>query len=128
MAGYLNRVTLLGNVGQDPDIRSTQAGNKIANLSIATTEMWKDKGTGERKERTEWHRVSIYNQGLIGVIEKYVTKGSKLYVEGSLQTRKYTPKEGADRTITEIVIGPFNGQIILLESKLNPKSDDEIPF
>lgn len=130
MAGSLNRVMLLGHVGRDPEVRSTQAGNKLANVSLATSDTWKDKATGERKERTDWHRVSIYNQHIVDVVEKYVTKGSKLYIEGSLQSRKFTDKDGADRTITEIVIGPYNGQLMLLESKLNPKPglDDDIPF
>lgn len=129
MVGSVNKAILLGNVGQDPDIRPTQAGNKIANLSIATSETWKDKATGERKERTDWHRIVIFNQNIVDIVEQYVSKGSKLYVEGSLQTRKYTTKDGADRTVTEVVIGPFNGQLVLLDSKSQKsKFDEEIPF
>lgn len=110
----LNKVTLIGNVGKDPEIRSTQTGMRIANLSLATSEVWNDKASGERKERTEWHRISVFNDGLVGVIEKWVKKGGKIYIEGSLQTRKWTDQQGIDRYSTEIVLGQFNGKLILL--------------
>lgn len=113
MAGSLNRVQLIGNVGNDPDIKATQGGAKVANFSIATSESWKDKNTNEKKERTEWHRVVVWNEGLIGIIEKYVGKGSKLFVEGELQTRKWE-KDGVERYSTEVVLTGFNGRILLL--------------
>jgi len=114
MAGSLNRVELIGNVGKDPEIKTTQAGMKIVNLTLATSESWTDKASGEKKERTEWHRVVVFNDGLAGVIEKYVRKGSKIFVEGQLQTRKWTDQSGADRYSTEVVLQSFRGQIILL--------------
>lgn len=117
MAGSVNKVTLLGNVGNEPEIRSTQNGDKIANLSIATTESWKDKNSGERKDRTEWHRVVIFNSGLVGVIERFVNKGSKLYIEGQLQTRKWTDKNGIDKYTTEVVVQRFGGELVLLDSR-----------
>lgn len=110
----LNRVTLIGNVGRDPEIRTTQGGQKIANLSIATTDKWKSKD-GERHEKTEWHRVVIFNEGLAGIVEKYVRKGSQLMLEGSLQTRKWQDQSGQDRYSTEVVLSAYNGQIILLD-------------
>lgn len=114
MAGSLNRVSLIGNIGKDPEIKTTQGGTRIANLTLATSESWTDKGSGERKERTEWHRIVIWNPGLIGVIEKYVHKGSKIFIEGSLQTRKWTAQDGSDRYSTEVVLSGFEGQLILL--------------
>lgn len=113
MAGSLNRVQLIGNVGKTPEIKSLNSGSRVANLSLATSENWKDKQSGEKKERTEWHNIVVWNDGLIGVIERYVTKGSKLFVEGQLQTRKYE-KDGSDRYSTEVVLQGFGGQIILL--------------
>lgn len=115
MAGSLNRVTLIGNVGQDPDIRSFPNGGRVANFSIATSERWKDKQTGEQKERTEWHRVAVKSDGLVGVIERFVSKGSRLYVEGSLQTRKWTDQSGQEKYTTEVVVSGFGGTIILLD-------------
>lgn len=107
MAGSVNKVILVGNLGQDPEVKSFQNGGRIANLRIATSENWKDKNTGERKERTEWHTVTIHGDGLIGVCERYLRKGSKVYVEGSLQTRKWQDQSGADRYSTEVVLrGP----------------------
>ncbi len=111
----LNRVMLIGHVGQDPDIRSTNAGARLANFSLATSERWKDKASGERKERTEWHRVVIFNEALVGIVEQYVRKGSKLYVEGMLSTRKWTDNAGVERTSTEIVLKAFGGTIELLD-------------
>jgi single-strand DNA-binding protein len=114
MAGSLNKVTLLGNVGKDPEVRSMQNGSKIVNLTVATSESWKDKSTGEKKERTEWHRVVIFNSGLANVVENYVKKGSKVYLEGALQTRKWTDQSGQDRYSTEVVLSAFDGKMILL--------------
>lgn len=114
MAGYLNKVMVLGNVGQDPEFRDVSTSVRVANLSIATTESWKDKATGEKKERTEWHRVTVWNEALVGVIEKYVKKGSKIYVEGQLQTRKWQDKDGKDRYSTEINLTGFDAKLILL--------------
>lgn len=116
MAGSVNKVILLGNVGADPEIRRTQSGNPIANLRIATSETWRDKNSGERKEKTEWHTVVVFNEGLCKLIENYVKKGSKIYVEGSLQTRKWSDQSGNDRYSTEIVLQAFNGTLTLLDS------------
>ena len=114
MAGSLNKVMLIGNCGKDPEIRTTQSGTKIANLSVATSESWTDKASGERKERTEWHRVVIFNDRLTEVVEKYVRKGSKIYVEGALQTRKWTDQQGQDRYSTEVVLQAFGATLVLL--------------
>ncbi len=114
MAGSLNRVMLIGNVGRDPEMRSTQDGRRIANFSIATSESWRDKSSGERKERTEWHRIVVFNENLAEIVEKYVRKGSKLYVEGALQTRKWTDQAGVERYSTEVVLSAYHGQIVLL--------------
>lgn len=113
MAGYLNRAEILGNVGADPDIRSLNNGSKVASFRVATSESWKDKNTGEKKERTEWHSVVIWNEGLVGIVEKYVKKGSKILVEGELQTRKWE-RAGIDRYSTEIVLTGFGGKLLLL--------------
>lgn len=144
MAGSVNKVIIVGNVGKDPEIRQTQDGMKIASFSLATSESWKDKLSGERKERTEWHRVAVMNERISEVVEKYVKKGSKLYVEGQLQTRKWTDQAGQDRYTTEVVIGRFKGELTLLDSKGSsgssdsfeqsspsydaPAIDDEMPF
>ncbi|WP_419234968.1 single-stranded DNA-binding protein [Rickettsia endosymbiont of Nabis limbatus] len=150
MAGSLNKVTLIGNLGRDPEIRTTGEGKEIANLSLATTDIWKDRVTGEKKEKTEWHRVVIFNEGLVSVVKSYVKKGSKLYIEGSLQTRKWNDNSGQEKYTTEIVLQNFNSQLILLDSKNSTNSslqdsgqseykhskpsfdhsdlDDEIPF
>lgn len=116
MAGSLNKCMIIGNVGADPEIRRTQSGNPIANLRIATSETWKDKNSGEKKEATEWHTVVCFNEGLCGVIEKYVKKGDKLYIEGQLKTRKWQDKDGNDRYSTEIVLQAFNGTLTMLSS------------
>ena len=118
MSGSVNKVILIGNVGKDPEIRSTQDGRQIASLTVATSESWKDKSTGERKERTEWNRVSVFNEGLVGVIKNYVKKGSKVYIEGQLQTRKWTDKDGAEKYSTEVVLQGFGGSLVMLNSKL----------
>lgn len=115
MAGSLNKVMLIGNLGADPEIRSFQNGGKVANLRIATSETWKDKNTGERQERTEWHTVAIFSEGLIGVVERYLKKGSKVYVEGSLQTRKWQDQNGQDRYSTEVVLRGLNGTLTMLD-------------
>lgn len=117
MAGSMNRVTLIGNVGKDPESRSFQNGGKVANLTLATSETWKDKQTGEKKEKTEWHTVAVFNEGLVGVVEQYVRKGSKLLVEGKLQTRKWQDQSGNDRYSTEIVLQGFDAKLLLLDGK-----------
>jgi single-strand DNA-binding protein len=117
MAGSVNKVILVGNLGKDPEIRRTQDGRPIANLSIATSESWRDKATGERKEKTEWHRVVIFNEGLCGVAEKYLKKGAKVYIEGALQTRKWTDKDGIEKYSTEVVLQGFNSQLTMLDGK-----------
>ena len=115
MAGSVNKVILVGNLGQDPEIRSFQNGGKVANLRIATSETWKDRNTGERQERTEWHTVAIFSEGLVGVVERYLKKGSKVYVEGQLQTRKWQDQSGNDRYSTEVVIRGMNGSLTMLD-------------
>ena len=122
MAGSVNKVILIGNVGADPEIRRTQDGRPIANIRLATSESWRDKNSGERKEKTDWHSIVIFNEGLCKVVEQYVVKGSKLYVEGSLQTRKYQDQTGVDRYITEVVLQAFNGVLTMLDS---PKGEDK---
>jgi single-strand DNA-binding protein len=117
MAGSVNKVILVGNLGRDPEVRNTQDGSKIVNLALATSETWNDKGSGERKERTEWHRVVIFNDRVADVAERFLKKGAKIYVEGSLQTRKWTDQGGQERYTTEIVIGRFNGQLTMLDGR-----------
>ena len=117
MAGSVNKVILVGNLGNDPDVRHTAAGKPIVNLSIATGDSWKDKETGEKREKTHWHRVVIFNENLGGIAEKYLRKGSKVYVEGSLQTRKWQDKDGVDRYSTEVVLQGFNSSLTLLDKK-----------
>lgn len=135
MAGSVNKVILVGNLGADPEIRHTQDGRAIANLRIATSESWKDKSSGERKEKTEWHRVVIFNEGLCKVAEQYLKKGSKVYIEGALQTRKWTDKDGVEKYSTEIVLQGFNSTLTMLDKPSGgeqPQSgndmDSEIPF
>lgn len=113
----INKVILVGNVGQDPEIRSTQDGREIANFSLATSDSWKDKNSGERKEKTEWHRVVIFSPGLVGIVKNYVKKGSKLYIEGSLQTRKWTDSSGVEKFTTEIVLQNFNSVLQILDNR-----------
>jgi len=117
MAGSVNKVILVGNLGNDPDIRNMQTGSRVANLSIATSENWKDKITGERKERTEWHRVVIFNEGLVSVCENYLRKGAKVYIEGQLETRKWTDQSGQDKYTTEVVLRPYRGELTMLDSR-----------
>ena len=122
MAGSINKVILIGNLGKAPEIRATQDGREIANLALATSESWTDKNSGEKRERTEWHRVVIFNPGLVTLAKKYLHKGSKIYVEGQLQTRKWTDNAGAEKYTTEVVLQGFNGVITFLDSK--PGSGD----
>lgn len=117
MAGSVNKVILIGNLGRDPEIRSTQDGKEIANLAIATSESWKDRNSGERKEKTEWHRVVIFNDGLVSVVKNYLKKGAKVYIEGQLQTRKWTNKEGQEQYSTEVVLQGFNSTLQMLDAK-----------
>lgn len=147
MSGSLNKVCLIGNLGKDPEARSTQDGREIVNLSVATEESWKDKSTGERKSRTEWHKVVIFNEPLGKIAKQYLAKGSKVYLEGQLQTRKWTDKDGQDRYSTEVVLAAFGGSLVMLSSPPDgggaradaaqpPRAsaapaelmDDEIPF
>jgi single-strand DNA-binding protein len=115
MAGSVNKVILIGNLGADPEIRRTQDGRPIANLRVATSESWRDKATGERKEKTEWHRVVIFNEGLCKIAEQYLKKGAKVYLEGALQTRKWQDQSGQDRYSTEVVLQGFNSQLTMLD-------------
>ena len=117
MAGSVNKVTLIGNLGRDPEVRSTQDGMKIVNLSLATSENWKDRNSGERRERTEWHRVVIFNENLSRVAEQYLRKGSKIYVEGQLQTRTWTDQNGQDRYTTEVVLQRYRGELTMLDGR-----------
>lgn len=117
MAGSVNKVILIGRLGQDPDIRAFQNGGRIANLSLATSESWKDKATGERKEKTQWHRVVVKNDNLINVCERFLKKGSRVYLEGQIETRKYTDKDGSEKYTTEVIVPPFRGEITMLDSK-----------
>ena len=117
MAGSVNKVILVGNLGRDPEIRFTQSGAKIANLSVATSESWKDKQTGERREKTEWHRVVVFSEGLAGIAERFLKKGSKIYLEGSLQTRKWTGNDGVEKYTTEVVLQGFNGTLTMLDGR-----------
>lgn len=148
MAGSVNKVILVGNLGRDPEVRRMTSGDPVVNLSVATSETWRDKASGERKEKTEWHRVVIFNKNLADVAEKYLRKGSKVYLEGALQTRKWTDKDGAEKYTTEIVLQNFRGELVMLDSRgeggggrigsggtdESPRSferaelDDEIPF
>lgn len=117
MAGSVNKVILIGNVGKDPEIRTTQTGSRLCNLSVATSESWKDKATGERRENTQWHRVVIFNEALVGIAERFLKKGSKVYLEGQLETRKWTDTEGKDNYSTEVVLRPYRGELTLLDAR-----------
>ena len=117
MAGSLNKVMLIGNLGADPEIRSFPNGGKVANLRIATSEQWKDRNTGERKERTEWHSVAIMSEGLVNVVERFLKKGSKVYVEGQLETRKWQDQQGNDRYSTEVALRPFRSELTMLDGR-----------
>jgi single-strand DNA-binding protein len=124
MAGSINKVILVGNLGRDPEVKSFQNGGRIANFSIATSEEWKDKQTGEKKERTEWHNVVANSDGLVGVVERYLKKGSKVYIEGKLQTRKWQDQSGNDRYATEVVLSGFDGKLVMLDGA---KGGDDAP-
>ncbi|WP_394196941.1 single-stranded DNA-binding protein [Litoreibacter albidus] len=115
MAGSVNKVILIGNLGRDPEVRNFQNGGKVCNLRIATSETWKDKNTGERREKTEWHSVAIFQEGLVRIAEQYLRKGSKVYIEGALQTRKWQDQSGADRYSTEVVLQGFGGTLTMLD-------------
>ncbi len=145
MSGSLNKVQLIGKLGKDPEVRSFQNGGKVANLSIATSQGWKDKATGEKKEVTQWHKVTIFADGLVGIAERFLKKGSTVYVEGQLETRKYQDKDGLDRYVTEVVLRPYSSTLTILGNhsggddrkegsqaieKKQEKHviDDEIPF
>jgi single-strand DNA-binding protein len=117
MAGSVNKVILVGNLGRDPEARNMQSGGKVVSFSVATSETWNDRASGERKEKTQWHRVAIFNEKLGEIAEKYLRKGSKVYIEGSLESRKYTDKDGQEREITEVVIGRFKGELTLLDGR-----------
>lgn len=117
MAGSVNKVILVGNVGQDPEVRQFQNGGQVCSFSLATSENWKDKNTGERREKTEWHRISVFNEGLVRVIQSYVKKGSKLYIEGQLETRKWQDQNGADRYSTEVVLRGYGGNLTMLDGR-----------
>ena len=125
MVGSVNKVILLGNIGKDPDVKAMQSGSKLATFSIATSKRWKDKQTQEFKDKTEWHRVVVFGDGLVDIVEKYVKKGSKIYIEGELQTRKWADQQGNDRYTTEIVLQGFNSTLTLLDSKNSSSSSSE---
>ena len=127
MAGSINKVILVGNLGKDPEVRMTQEGVKVVNLALATSEQWRDKDTQERKERTEWHRVVIFNERIADVADKYLRKGSKVYIEGQLQTRKWTDQEGKERYTTEVVVPRFRGELTMLDSACSTGMDAESP-
>ncbi|MFN7662616.1 MAG: single-stranded DNA-binding protein [Alphaproteobacteria bacterium] len=127
MSGSINKVILVGNLGKDPEIRYANDGTKIVNFSVATSEVWKDRATGERKDRTEWHRVVIFNDKLAEIVEKYVKKGSKLYLEGQLQTRKWTDTTGQDRYTTEVVLSKYKGELTILDSRNTSESISSSP-
>lgn len=126
MAGSVNKVILVGNLGRDPEIRSMQDGSKIVQLSLATSETWKDRTTGERKDKTEWHRIVIFNDKLAEICEKYLNKGSRIYVEGQLQTRKWTDQQGQEKYTTEIIVPRFRGELTILDSRNNGSSVSDI--
>jgi single-strand DNA-binding protein len=141
MAGSVNKVILIGNLGRDPEVRTFDNGGKVANLRIATSETWKDRNTGERRERTEWHSVAIFNEALANLAAQYLKKGSKVYLEGQLETRKWQDQSGQDRYSTEVVLRPYNGEMTFLDGKgdggqgqsakpapSGGQHDDEIPF
>ncbi|MCB1538080.1 MAG: single-stranded DNA-binding protein [Rhodospirillales bacterium] len=124
MAGSVNKVMLIGNLGRDPEVKTMQNGGKVCNLSVATSESWKDKATGERKEKTEWHRVVVFNENIINVCENYLKKGAKVYVEGQLETRKWTDQSGQEKYSTEVVLRPFRGELTMLDSRSGAAGND----
>ena len=124
MAGSVNKAIIIGRLGRDPEVRSFSNGGKVCNLSVATSETWKDRNSGERKERTEWHRVTIHAEGLIGIAEQFLRKGSNVYLEGQIETRKYQDQSGQDRYTTEVVLRPYNGTLTLLDGRRDGDGDD----
>lgn len=132
MAGSVNKVILIGNLGRDPEARTFQNGGKVCNLSVATSERWRDRASGESRERTEWHRVAILADGLVDIAQKYLRKGSKVYLEGQIETRKWQDQSGQDRFTTEVVLRPYRGAIVLLDPPSDGSApyqpDDEVPF
>ena len=124
MSGSLNRVILIGNLGRDPEVRSFQNGGRVANFSIATSERWKDRNSGEQRERTEWHRIAVLNDNLINVVERFLRKGSKVCVEGQLETRKWTDQSGQERYTTEVVLRPFRGELTMLDGRSEGGQED----
>ncbi|MDB2550806.1 single-stranded DNA-binding protein [Rickettsiales bacterium] len=124
----INKVILVGNLGNDPEIRSTSDGREIANLSLATSEFWKDKNTGERKSKTEWHRVVIFSQGLVGIVKNYLKKGSKIYIEGQLQTRKWVDNAGVEKYTTEVVLQNYNSTLSMLDNKQDSSGSSQNNF
>jgi len=124
MAGSVNKAIIIGRLGRDPEVRSFSNGGKVCNLSVATSETWKDRNSGERKERTEWHRVTIHAEGLIGIAERFLHKGSNVYLEGQIETRKYQDQSGQDRYTTEVVLRPYNGTLTLLDGRRDGDGDD----
>ncbi len=124
MAGSLNKVMIIGNLGADPDVRSMTSGDEVCNLSIATSESWNDKASGEKKERTQWHKVVIFNTNLVKVAKSYLKKGSKVYIEGQIETRKWTDKEGKEQYTTEIVLRPYRGELTMLDGKGGSAAND----
>jgi single-strand DNA-binding protein len=125
MAGSVNKVILIGNLGRDPEVRRTNAGDPVCSFSVATTESWRDKATGERKDRTEWHNIVIFNENLAKIAEQYCKKGTKVYLEGQLQTREFTDRDGNQRKATEVVLQRFRGELTLLDSKGGGRSDSD---
>lgn len=125
MAGSVNKVILVGNLGADPSVRTFQSGDKVVSFSIATSESWKDRDTGERKEKTQWHNISVLNKGLVNVCENYLKKGSKVYIEGQLETRKWQDNNGNDRYLTEVVLRPYRGELTMLDSRSD--NGDNVP-
>src|SRR5690625_2285036 len=123
MAGSVNKVILIGNLGRDPEIRTMQSGGRVCNLALATSESWRDKQTGERRERTEWHRIVVFNEGLVNVCERFLKKGSKIYIEGQIETRKWQDQSGQDRYSTEIVLRPFRSELTMLDSRSDAGGD-----
>src|SRR5271168_3987565 len=127
MAGSVNKVILVGNLGKDPEIRTFQNGGRVAHFSLATSESWKDKATGEKKDKTEWHRVSVLNENLVGIVERFLKKGAKVYIEGQLETRKWTDKEGQEKYTTEVVLRPYRGELTMLDGANSNRSSSSGP-
>ncbi|MFV9875685.1 MAG: single-stranded DNA-binding protein [Rickettsiales endosymbiont of Dermacentor nuttalli] len=123
MVGSINKAILIGNVGRDPEIRVTQNGQKIVNIALATSETWRDKSSGERREKTEWHRIVIFSEGLVNIVEQYIKKGTKLYIEGAIQTRKWVDNSGVERYYTEVILQGYNSNLMILDTKNSHNND-----